>query len=200
MTTYMKELSFLIQHQSIPASDLIEPAPSEDEMEQILQSAMSAPDHGNLRPFRFLTIRSDARTQLSRLFEQAVKRRMPDADEATILKQKNKPLRSPMIIVVIASVTDNPKIPEIEQLLSAGCAAQHIQLACSSLGYGSIWLTGDNSYDMFIYEALGLDINERIIGFIYVGTPASPSASKDRASARSVTCSWEKPLHSDFAI
>lgn len=200
MTTFMKQLSFLIRHQSIPASDLIDPAPTPNELDQIMQSAMSAPDHGSLRPFRFLTIQGDARIQLSELFEQAVKRRKPDADEATILKQKNKPMRSPLIIVVIASVTENPKIPEIEQLLSAGCAAQHIQLACSSLGYGSIWLTGDNSYDMFIYEALGLDLNERIIGFIYIGTPAHANPSKTRSSAASITQDWGKPQRNEFAI
>lgn len=196
----MKELSFLIQHQSIPASDLNDPAPSSKELEHILQSGMSAPDHGNLTPYRFLTIQGDARIQLSGLFEQAVQKRNPEADEATILKQKNKPLRSPMIIVVIATLTETPKIPEIEQLLSAGCAAQHIQLACSQLGYGSIWLTGDNCYDMFIYSALGLDLHERIIGFIYIGTPAKTVSSKARTSAQSITQNWEKSRHIEFAI
>lgn len=199
-TINMKELSFLINHQSIPAKELAEPAPSAEQLEQILQCAMSAPDHGNLLPYRFLTIQGEARHELSLLFEQAVIRRDPDADDATILKQKNKPLRSPLIIVVIARLTDNPNIPEIEQLLSAGCAAQHIQLACSSLGYGSIWLTGENSYDLFIYESLGLDLNERIIGFIYIGTPAGDISRKSRVSARAITHRWEKPQHIDFAI
>lgn len=200
MTTNMKELSFLIQHQSIPAKELTEPAPSTAELDMILQAAMSAPDHGGLGPYRFLVIQGKARHQLSNLFEQATRKRDPDVDAATLKKQKDKPLRSPLIIVVIACLADSPKIPEIEQLLSAGCAAQHIQLACSTLGYGSIWLTGANSYDLFINEALGLDINERIIGYIYVGTPANDPIAKSRKSAHSVTRNWEKPQHSDFAI
>lgn len=200
MTKNMNELSFLIQHQSIPASDLIDPAPSVSEMEQILQAAMSAPDHGNLTPYRFLTIQGDARIQLSNLFEQAVQKRDPDTDEASIKKQKDKPLRSPMIIVVIATVLDHPKVPEIEQLLSAGCAAQHIQLGCTALGYGSIWLTGANSYDSFINQAMGLDMNERIIGFIYIGTPSNSFAVKSRTAASTVTHSWKKPKQINFAI
>ena len=105
-----------------------------------------------------------------------------------------------MIIVVVASITDNPKIPEIEQILSAGCAAQHIQLACRQLGFGSIWLTGDNSYDMNVYEALGLDINERVIGFIYVGTANQALGKKNRPSAKSRTTFWKEPQHTDFAV
>lgn len=196
----MNDLSFLLQHQSIPASDLVEPAPDDAELDHILQAAMSAPDHGNLKPFRFLTIRGDARLELSILFEQAVRRRDPSADEATVIKQKNKPLRSPLIVVVIASVCDNPKIPQVEQILSAGCATQHIQLACSALGYGSIWLTGDNSYDLFIYERLGLEVNERIIGFVYIGTPAHARDLKTRDHAQNITQKWEKPTLIEFAI
>lgn len=196
----MKELSFLLQHQSIPASELNEPAPSDHELEQILQAAMSAPDHGNLKPFRFLTIRGDARFELSKLFEQAVLKRNPLADAATVAKQKNKPLRSPLIVVVIATIQDNPKIPDIEQILSAGCATQHIQLACSSLGYGSIWLTGDNSYDLFIYESLGLAPDERIIGFVYIGTCSNQPQAKLRSPARDITRQWTQPLCNQFAI
>lgn len=196
----MDELSFLTEHISIPAKDLGDPAPSQQELEQILQAAMSAPDHGGLAPFRFLIIQGDARLELSKVFERAVRKRHPEADEATVLKQKSKPLRSPIIIVVIANVTDNPGIPQIEQLLCAGCAAQHIQLACKKMGYGSIWLTGENSDDLTVYEALGLDINERIIGFIYVGTGKGSARIKQRKAASSITQYWKTSQHADFAI
>lgn len=200
MTTKNPKLSFLYEQKSIPANELSEPAPSDSDIEDILQAAMSAPDHGYLTPYRFLTIQGNARHELSRVFEKSTRRRNPDVDEATVLKQKNKPLRSPLIMVVIAHITDNPKIPEIEQLLSAGCAAQHIQLACSSLGYGSVWVTGENSYDLTVYEALGLEINERIIGFIYVGTPSEDSPLKTRQQAIDITERWETALKSEFSI
>jgi len=196
----MKDLSFLTEHVSYPAKELVEPAPSAKQLEAILQAAMSAPDHGQLTPFRFLIIEGKARYELSEVFEKATLNRFPDADSATVEKQKNKPLRSPMIIVVVARMTDNPKIPEIEQILSAGCAAQHIQLASRQLGFGSIWLTGDNSYDMMVYECLGLDLNERVIGFIYVGTPAQKGEKKNRRSAKSLTSHWQSSQSTDFAI
>ena len=201
MTNKMQTLSFLQQQISIPAKQLIEPAPSASQLEQILQAGMSAPDHGTLRPFRFLIIQGEARQALSQVFADATLKRDPQVDEETLLKQQSKPLRSPMIIVVIARLSDTPKIPHIEQILSAGSAAQHIQLACRSLGFGSIWLTGDNCYDMTVNEALGVDLQERIVGFLYVGTPGPDAiTTKARAAASTITEHWEKPQHTDFAI
>lgn len=196
----MTELSFITQHHSVPAKNLIEPAPTPDQLEQILQAAMSAPDHGHIQPFRFLIIEGDARLELASVFETATRNRNTEIDEATVTKQKEKPLRSPMIIVVIACIKDIAKIPEIEQLLSAGAAAQHIQLACSSMGFGSIWLTGDNNYDILVHQALGLDIKERMIGFLYIGTSDNTTPSKTRHSALGITQYWEKPQATDFAI
>ncbi len=196
----MKELSFLTEHCSYPAKELNDPAPSAEQIEHILQAAMSAPDHGELTPYRFLIIEGEARFRLAEIFAQATLQRNPEVDEATLNKQKNKPLRAPMIITVIANITQNPNIPEIEQILCAGCAAQHIQLACRALGFGSIWLTGANSYDMTVYQALGLDIDERIIGFIYIGTPADKRLKKKRAPAKKITRYWNRSQHTDFAI
>jgi len=198
MTRKMQKLSFLNEQISIPANELYLPAPDEKQLEAILQTAMSSPDHGELTPFRFLVIQGEALTELSEVFKQAAIER--GADDLTILKQQKKPLRSPMIITVIAKITDNPSIPEVEQILCAGVAAQHIQLACRSLDFGSIWLTGDNCYDIFVYQALGLEINERIIGFIYVGTPDETNHKKNRSDAKKVTRFWKVSQHTDFAI
>ncbi len=198
MTRKMQKLSFLTEQISIPAKELTLPAPDEKQLEAILQTAMSSPDHGELTPFRFLVIQDDALSELSEVFKQAAIQR--GADDSTILKQQKKPLRSPMIITVIATITDNPSIPEVEQILCAGVAAQHIQLACRSLNFGSIWLTGENCYDLFVYQALGLELNERIIGFIYVGTAKGVNHKKNRSDAKKITRFWETSQHIDFAI
>jgi nitroreductase len=198
MSTKQIDLSNLTQHLSVPAKELVEPAPDAEELELILQNAMSAPDHGEMRPFRFLIIEGDARHELAAVFEQAALARGLDA--ASVAKQKDKPLRSPLIVTVIATLTSTPKIPEIEQMLSAGCAAQHIQIACRQAGYGSIWLTGDNAYDLQVHEALGLDLNERIIGFIYIGTPAAPPQPRQRVDAATVTSRWQQRQQKNFAI
>jgi nitroreductase len=195
----MKDLTFLTEHHSIPAQRLHEPAPDDRQLADILQCAMSAPDHGHLQPFRFLVIRGKARNRLAQIFEQAARRRTPE-DETGIRKQREKPLRSPLIVTVIARIIDSPKIPHVEQLLCAGCAAQHIQLACRALGYGSIWLTGGNAYDPSVQEALGLDIDERIVGFLYIGTPEPGAGGTQRRSALELTSHWEQPARREFAL
>jgi nitroreductase len=160
----------LLERHSTPAKFLTEPAPDDAQLREILGLAMHAPDHGRLRPYRFITIRGEARHALAEVFAAAVQKRDPEVSQAYLKKQKNKPLRSPLIVVVVACLNENPKIPKIEQMLSAGAAAHSILLASKAMGYGSIWLTGDNAYDRSVCEPLGLDFNEKIVGFIYLGT------------------------------
>ena len=157
---------------STPAAALSEPAPDDKQLRLILKTALSAPDHGRLHPYRFISIRGEARHKLSEIFGRATLMRDPDVEPSYLKKQKNKPLRSPLIVVVVAKLTKSPKIPEIEQMLSAGAAAHNVLLASKALGFGSIWLTGDNAYDPYVCDELGLQDNERIIGFIYIGTPS----------------------------
>ncbi len=198
MTAQTQKLSFLTDQKSVPAKQLHEPAPSSSELDAILQSAMSAPDHGSLTPYRFLVISGHEREKLAEVFAEAARKR--GLDSAAVQKQRSKPMRSPLIVTVIATIQKCPGIPEIEQMLCAGAATQHIQLACRALGYGSIWLTGGNCYDLHVYQALGLDINERIIGFIYIGTPELPDEKKIRPAAKTITQKWNGPQTVEFAI
>ena len=160
-----------LQRQSTPAQALTDPAPDEKQLRLILKTALSAPDHGRLHPYRFISIRGDARHRLAEVFGEATLRRDPGVDPAYLKKQKDKPLRSPLIVVVVAHLSEAPKIPEIEQMLSAGAAAHSVLLAANALGFGSIWLTGANAYDDYVRRKLGVAANERIIGFVYLGTP-----------------------------
>jgi nitroreductase len=156
---------------STPANMLVEPAPNDEQLAQILRAAMNAPDHKHLRPYRFITIRGDARQALSEVFGNAVTIREPDISDEKLNKQRQKPLRSPLIVVVVACLQDEPKVPEIEQFLCAGAVANNMLLATNALGFGSIWLTGANAFDDNVCKPLGLADSEKIIGFIYMGTP-----------------------------
>lgn len=191
----MNALDNLISRSSVPAKLLVDPAPNAEQLEQILQSAMSVPDHGGLQPFRFLTIQKDARKLLAQVFENAVRQRDPNAGDAYFQKQYQKPLRSPMIIVVVCHLTDDPKVPKIEQQLSAGCAAQNMMQACHALNFGACWLTGDNAYDDSVKEALGLSFNEQITGFLYVGSMKEEQQGVERADAAQITQEWTE-IHS----
>ena len=184
----------LLRRHATPAKLLIDPAPDEAQLRQILEVAMCVPDHGRIRPFRFISIRGQARHALSELFGRAVKLRDPDVTKAYLKKQMDKPLRSPLIVVVIVSLIESPKIPKIEQMLSAGAAAHNLLLASTALGFGSIWLTGDNAYDPTVFDALGLADNEKIIGFVYLGTEKISMPVRAPVNVDKHLRQWEQPV------
>ncbi|MFV0477254.1 MAG: nitroreductase [Parahaliea sp.] len=162
-------LQALQQRNSAPR--LEEPGPSEAQLHEIITAAMRVPDHARMRPWRFIAISGERRQALGELYEQALLKRNPQADEAERHKALKAPLRAPLVIVVIARLTEHPKVPLLEQRLSAACAAHAILLASDALGYAGVWRTGDFAVDEKILDGLGLDHNsEEITGFIYLGT------------------------------
>lgn len=132
-------------------------------------AAARAPDHAQLKPFRSLVISGQGLSCLGDLFAQALVSRQPDATAAEIEKIKRKPLRAPLIVVGIASLVEHAKVPDVEQLLSAGIALQNMSQAIFALGYGAMWRTGTMAYDETVKSGLGLLGNEHIIGFLYLG-------------------------------
>ncbi|PPC75528.1 nitroreductase [Pokkaliibacter plantistimulans] len=160
----------LLQHR-VSVAQLTGPAPTSDQLELLWQAALRAPDHGALRPWRFLVVQGEALARLGELFAQVAMDNDPDADPAFLEKCLNMPLRAPMLIVVIACCQQHPKVPEQEQILSAGAAAQNILLAAHAQGLGAIWRTGWVADDEVINQQLGLVRGEVNIGYIYIGTP-----------------------------
>lgn len=164
----MDALTLLHERNSAPK--LCEPGPDPETLASMLRAAMRAPDHANLRPWRFLLIQGDARASLGKLFADALQARNPDATEPELTKAAAKALRAPLVIAVVVRYTEHPKVPFIEQQLSAGCAAQSLLLAAEALGYAGIWRTGANAFDDNVMRGLGLAANESLVGFLYVGT------------------------------
>ena len=152
------------------ASNLQDPAPSGTNLEAIFQAGLRSPDHARLRPWRFLTIDGDARLELGQLFASSLKHRNPNCNDSDLIKVRKQPLRAPLIIVVMAKLVSHPKVPETEQMLSAGCACHAMLLAAESLGFAGIWRTGVNAYDANVKKGLGLAEHESIIGYLYLGT------------------------------
>jgi len=167
----------------ISPKELCEPAPDEAALRKIVAAGLRAPDHGRLRPWRFISIRGGARHRLGEVFAAALARREPGAG-AELERERQKPLRAPLVLVVAAHIAHSPKIPPVEQLLSAGAAAQNIMIACHALGFGAMWKTGAPAYDRGVKEALGLAAADEIAGFLYIGTPKTtpkPPAPLDPA-------------------
>ena len=165
----MDALDALINRVSVPR--LCEPAPDAAQREQLFRAALRAPDHGQLRPWRFLTIEGEAREQLGELFAEALLRKNPQIAEEALSKARNMPLRAPLLVVVIARTQVHAKVPAQEQVLAAGCAAHGILIAAHAQGIGAVWRTGDMAFDAHVHKGLGLAENEELIGYLYVGTP-----------------------------
>lgn len=186
-------LSGLLERVSIPANLLEAPAPSDEDLRTMVRAAVTAPDHGALRPWRFVIIRDDALQKLGDVFRESVKLKNPDSPEAELESARQKALRSPLVIAVVATIKEHPKVPPHEQMLSTGAAAQNLQLAANALGYGSIWLTGPFATDEHVRQSLGLGSDDRIAGFIYLGTPG-PAAAMARKKLQN------RPQPADFMV
>jgi nitroreductase len=158
----------------VSGSKLIEPAPDELELHSLLAAAARAPDHGRLRPWRFIVVRGDARRRLGALMADTYFRRYPDATPEQLDKERGKPLRAPLIVIVAAKVNEQSHIPAIEQILAAGAAAENIMVGAFALGYGCAWKTGDAAYDTDVKAAFDLGSGDAIVGFMYLGTNATP--------------------------
>lgn len=183
----MDALDALLNRVSAPR--LCEPGPTAEQQELLFQAALRAPDHGQLKPWRFLTIEGAAREQLGDVFAQALLAGAEVPTQAALDKVRAMPLRAPLIVVVVAAVQDHYKVPAQEQILAAGCAAHAIELAAFAQNIGVVWRTGDMAYNSSVAHGLGLAANEQIVAYLYLGTPErelrtpAPVATTDFVSA-----------------
>ncbi len=181
----------LHQRASIPAKYLVAPAPAGDDLQAILRAAVTAPDHAALRPWRFILVEGDAQLILGDVFAEAIALRDSTATPQQIERQRDKAMRSPLLIVVAATITpSHPKVPEHEQMLSAGMAAEHMQLAAQALGYGSVLVTGANATDAHVKRALGVAEQDRIVGFLHMGTSSIPAPAVKRPDPAQFVERW----------
>ena len=151
--------------------ELILPHPTDNEMEIVYKAALRAPDHAWLRPSRFIQVSGDGINKLSNIFYEYCKKNIKNISDEKLKKYKNAPFRAPMIIILVSSITDHPSVPEHEQMFSTAAAAQNILLSLHAMGYGGIWRTGIFAMNSEIEHSLGLKKNQKILGYLYVGTP-----------------------------
>lgn len=184
----MDALTALHNRNSTPK--LAEPAPQGDDREAIFQAALRAPDHARLRPWRFLTVEGDARLALGEKMAAAALFENADLDPAIHDKQLVAPMRAPLVIVAAAKIVEHAKVPEIEQLLSAGAAVSQMLTAAHALGFAGIWRTGSVSFSRMFMESIGLAANETIVGFIYLGTPEGRQKTLPTLSSQDFFEAW----------
>jgi nitroreductase len=165
-------LALLHSRRSGSAKAMAGPGPSADELNIILTAATRVPDHGKLAPWRFILFEGDARRRFGDLLAECVQEDDPQASDERFAVERNRFLRAPMIIGVVSKVREGIPIPEWEQILSSGAVCQNILLAAHSLGFVANWITEWCAYHPKVKSALGLQTDERIAGFIYIGKPA----------------------------
>jgi len=178
----MQAIDALLSRQS--ARTLSEPGPDAAALELIFASAVRAPDHGRLRPWRFVLIAGAARARLAELLAAHLARGSAPASAESLERERHKAYRAPLIVAVAAHVNPAVKIPGVEQLLSAGAAAHAMMLAAAALGFGAMWKTGGAAYDPEVRAGLGLEPEDAIVGFLYLGTEAQPAALAPRREWR----------------
>lgn len=165
------DISWLLTRRSAAVKRLGMPAPSETELGQILSAGLTAPDHGAMRPWRIVQCTDDGRERLADLFIAAKRRSRPDATEAELARERDKALRPPVLLAILAKPKmTKPEITEAEQIACAGAAMQSMLLAAYGLGYGAIILSGSRCADPEVRRAFGAAETDHLLGFISIGT------------------------------
>ena len=180
---------FLNARVSVPSRLLGEPGPDRQQLDALLQLAVRVPDHGRLTPWRFVCVAGTQRAALGERLAALIQQRNPQAEPAILDKERNRFNHAPLAIAVVARLTPEHKVPEQEQLLSAGIASYNLLLGAQAMGFGAQWLTGWAAYDDQVAGWFNLSANERIIAFVHIGTPREPAAERARPDA-SALCTY----------
>lgn len=186
----MSKLDFLLNRRSVPSRLLTGPGPDEATLQSLLATAMCVPDHGKLEPFRLLRIEGDARLRLGDFLAALTQSRQPQAEPAAIEKDRQRFSSAPLVLVVIACLVPGHKVPEQEQLLSAGLVCYNLLQGAQALGFGAQWLTGWAAYDAEVGARLGLQPDERVIGFVHIGTATGAAPERRRPDPALKVRSW----------
>jgi nitroreductase len=180
----MTSIELLLQRQSTPL--LTTPAPNSGDLKRILAAGMRVPDHACLQPVHFKVVTEGGLKRLSDLLVQS-----SDSQSPNLEKIAKMPFRAPMIIVVSTQYIAHEKVPNQEQLITAGCSAHAMQMATVALGYGAIWRTGSLAYNSKVKEGLSIKENDEIVGFLYIGTACKKQAIKPAKSFEAKVSYWE---------
>ena len=186
-------IDFLLTRNSAPIPELREPAPSDSEIETMLTIASRVPDHGRLTPWRFILYRGGAREKIGEKLAELAERREGPLTEGRRNQELTRFSRAPLVIGVVSSPKENPKIPQWEMFLSAGAAAMNLVLAANALGYGTNWITNWYSAVEEGRALLGLAPHERVVGFVHIGSYTGPAPERPRPDVSTLYADYSGP-------
>ena len=185
-------LSLLETRRSAKPRELVGPGPSAEELERILTIAARIPDHGQLHPWRFVTVAEGHRDAFAELLQQALREENPEATDVRRQKEENFAHYAGQLVVLVSAPVENHKIPVWEQQLSAGAAGMNLLSAAHALGYVAGWVTGWRAYSERVRAAF-CGPGERIAGFIFIGQPGRDLEERQRPSLSEVCRPWKPP-------
>lgn len=183
---------YLLTRRSVGIAFLKEPGPTPAELEQILTIGTRVPDHGKITPWRLVVIAGEARRQVGEKLAEIAARNNPGLDEASLEIERQRFLPAPVTIGVISSPKEHPKVPEFEQLLSAGNVAFNLLHGAHALGFGASWVTRWYAFDAEAAAMLGARDGERFVGFVHIGTAATAIEDRPRPALDEVVSGWEQ--------
>lgn len=184
-------LELLLTRRSAVVAAIGEPGPSEEELQVLLRAAARVPDHRKLSPFRFLVFRGAAREKIGEVFAAAQKADYPNFPAERIEFERTRFLRAPLVVGVISSPKQDPKkTPEWEQRLCAAAVCQTMLIAADAMGYAAQWLTEWYSYDRRVLDAIGVTGEEKVAGFVYLGTAKEDPIERERPDVAAITRDW----------
>ncbi|GAB4071046.1 nitroreductase [Ancylobacter sonchi] len=160
--------------------DIVAPGPNTAEIDEMLTIASRVPDHGKLAPWRFVVFEGAGRDRAGAVIAEVFQKDVPEADADRVNIERTRLSRAPLVVAVVSKAAPHVKIPEWEQLLSGAAACTLLVLAANALGYVATWLTEWYAYDVRVRTALGLAADERIVGFVHIGTLARPQEDRPR--------------------
>lgn len=184
-------IELLLKRRSVKPAMMTEPGPTAEQLHTILTAAVRVPDHKKLEPWRFIVFEGDARGAFGRVLLKACLAEDKETPSAARLEtERTRLLRAPTVIAAISRLTPNPAAPEWEQILSCGAACFNLCLAANALGFGTSWITEWYTYSRAVASALGLAPNERMAGFIYIGTAKETQPDRDRPQLAKIVTRW----------
>ncbi|MBV2186976.1 MAG: nitroreductase [Rhizobium sp.] len=186
MKNDIKLIDYLAARRSVPAFQMCEPGPSTAEIEQILTLAVRVPDHGKLAPWRFVVYRGEERARIGEALLEMALQKNPELSEEMIAVERSRFTRAPVVIGVISTAGPHVKIPEWEQLMSAGAVCLNLLMAANAHGFVSNWLTEWFAYDEKAHPLLGIRPGEKVAGFIHIGSTTFPVTERPRPALADV--------------
>ena len=173
-------LDMLGARRSVPPHLLVEPGPTAGELETLLRLASRVPDHGKLAPWRFIVVQGEARQEIGATIAAAFAADEPAADLDRVAVEGRRLARAPLCVAVVSRARPHAKIPEWEQVMSAGAVCMNLIVAANAMGFGAVWLTEWIAFDRRILDALGLEPDERIAGFVHLGHASERPSDRPR--------------------